>query len=404
MATKKRKTDELNDSIKEILSFVKKNKRPPYSSFPEEKLLCKKWHLLKSRHIEKENVKSLIQKVEEMKKKAKEYQNSLVLPEGTEERTVVAAATIVAENLASTVTLLGKKDEIEKVASAKGVSLKNINIINPQESEWLDDFGKEYFELRKGKINKKTNEPEVPDAEAGKNYLLKDPLSFGAMMVHLGKADAMVSGALSATADLLRAGLKVIGTTPGSKTASSCFVMDTHNSKWGKDGLLIFADCAVVPRPTSEQLADIAIASAATCKDLLGVEPAVSMLSFSSKGSGGKLEDVVKVQEAVNLAHQKAPSLLLDGELQADASLIPEVTERKAPGSPIKGKVNTLVFPSLEAGNIGYKLVQRFAGADAYGPILQGFAKPISDLSRGCTSDEIVVTSAITLVQAGKKA
>lgn len=341
--------------------------------------------------------------VEEMKNKAREYQNSLVLPEGTEERTVRAAATIVAEKLAKTVTLLGKKEAVQQVATAQGVSLDGIEIVDPAQSAWLADFGKEYFEIRKGKVNKKTGEAEVPSEEAGKAYLLKDPLSFGAMMVRTGKADAMVSGALSATADLLRAGLKVIGTAAGTKTASSCFVMDTHDASWGKDGYLIFADCAVNPRPTAEQLADIAVDSAKTCKELLGAEPAVAMLSFSSKGSGGKLEDVLKVQEAVALAHQKDANLLLDGELQADAALIPEVTERKSPGSPITGKVNTLIFPSLEAGNIGYKLVQRFAHADAYGPILQGFAKPISDLSRGCTSEEIVVTSAITLVQAGKK-
>lgn len=335
-----------------------------------------------------------------MKNKAREYQNSLVLPEGTEERTVVAAAKIVAEKLAKKVTLLGKKEDVEKVASSKGVSLEGIDIINPEASEWLDDFGKEYYELRKDKINKKTGQPEVTP-ESAREYILKDPLSFGAMMVRLGKADAMVSGALSATADLLRAGLKIIKTAPGTSTASSCFVMDTHDKKWGKDGYLIFADCAVNPTPTSEQLADIAMDSAKSCRDLLGAEPAVAMLSFSSKGSGGKLPDVLKVQEAVKIVKEKAPDLLLDGELQADASLIPEVTAKKAPGSPITGKVNTLIFPSLEAGNIGYKLVQRFAGADAYGPILQGFAKPISDLSRGCTSDEIVVTSAITLVQAG---
>ncbi|MBQ2081370.1 MAG: phosphate acetyltransferase [Treponema sp.] len=338
--------------------------------------------------------------VEEMKNKAREYQNSLVLPEGTEERTVVAAAKIVAEKLAKKVTLLGKKEDVEKVASSKGVSLEGLDIINPEASEWLDDFGKEYYELRKDKINKKTGQPEVTP-ESAREYILKDPLSFGAMMVRLGKADAMVSGALSATADLLRAGLKIIKTAPGTSTASSCFVMDTHDKKWGKDGYLIFADCAVNPTPTSEQLADIAMDSAKSCRDLLGAEPAVAMLSFSSKGSGGKLPDVLKVQEAVKIVKEKAPDLLLDGELQADASLIPEVTAKKAPGSPITGKVNTLIFPSLEAGNIGYKLVQRFAGADAYGPILQGFAKPISDLSRGCTSDEIVVTSAITLVQAG---
>ncbi|MBR6192570.1 MAG: phosphate acetyltransferase [Treponema sp.] len=341
--------------------------------------------------------------VEEMKAKARDYQNSLVLPEGTEERTVVAAAKIVEEKLAKSVTLLGVKSDVEKVAAAKGVSLAGIDVINPAESPWLDDFGKEYYELRKDKINKKTGQPEVTP-ESAREYILKDPLSFGAMMVRMGKADAMVSGALSATADLLRAGLKIIKTAPGTSTASSCFVMDTHNSKWGKDGYLIFADCAVNPTPTPEQLADIAVDSAKSCRELLGAEPAVAMLSFSSKGSGGKLDDVLKVQEAVKLAHEKAPELLLDGELQADASLIPEVTAKKAPGSPITGKVNTLIFPSLEAGNIGYKLVQRFAGADAYGPILQGFAKPISDLSRGCTSDEIVVTSAITLVQAGKKA
>ena len=340
--------------------------------------------------------------VEEMKKKAREFQNSLVLPEGTEERTVVAAAKIVQEKLAKTVTLLGKKDEVAKVAADKGVSLDGIDIIDIETSPWLDDFGKEYYELRKDKINKKTGQPEVTP-ETAREAILKDPLNFGAMMVRLGKADAMVSGALSATADLLRAGLKIIKTAPGTSTASSCFVMDTHDKNWGKDGYLIFADCAVNPKPTSEQLADIAVDSAKSCKDLLGAEPAVAMLSFSSKRSGGKLEDVLKVQEAVKLAHEKAPELLLDGELQADAALIPSVTAKKAPGSPITGKVNTLIFPSLEAGNIGYKLVQRFAHADAYGPILQGFAKPISDLSRGCTSDEIVVTCAITLVQAGKK-
>ncbi|MFA6937031.1 MAG: phosphate acetyltransferase, partial [Treponema sp.] len=232
---------------------------------------------------------------------------------------------------------------------------------------------------------------------------MKDALKFGAMMVRMGKADSMVSGALSATADLLRAGLTIIKTAPGTKTASSCFVMDTHDKQWGHEGLMIFSDCAVVPNPTSDQLSDIAVSAAKSCKDLLGCEPVVSMMSFSSKGSGGKIEDVLTVQEGVKMAHEKAPELLLDGELQADASLIPSVTDKKAPGSPIRGKVNTLIFPDLNAGNIGYKLVQRLAHADAYGPVLQGFAKPISDLSRGCSVDDIVVTCAITLVQAGSK-
>ncbi|MBO4438952.1 MAG: phosphate acetyltransferase [Spirochaetaceae bacterium] len=332
--------------------------------------------------------------VEEMKSKAKSLQNSLVLPEGTEERTVIAAGKIIAEKVAKKVILIGNVDEVKKVAAANKVSLDGVDIIDSTSSEWNDDFANEYYELRK----KKGMTPEQAKED------IKNPLRFGAMMVRKNKADAMVAGALSATADVLRAGLTIIGTAPGMKTASSCFVMDTHNPKWGADGVLIFSDCAVIPTPTSEQLADIAGAAANSCKVMLGAEPVVAMMSYSTKGSGGnKDENILRVQEGVKLAHEKFPELLLDGELQADAALIPSVTEKKAPGSPITGKVNTLVFPDLGAGNIGYKLVQRLAGADAFGPILQGFAKPISDLSRGCSADDIVTTAAITLVQAGKK-
>ena len=331
--------------------------------------------------------------VDAMKKKAGELQNRLVLPEGSEERTVAAAAQIIKEKLAASVTLLGKKADIEKVAAAKGVSLAGINIIDPENSEWHDDFAAVYCELRA----KKGMTMEQAHVD------MKNALRFGAMMVRKNKADAMVAGALSATADVLRAGLTIIGTAPGMKTASSCFVMDMHNPKWGADGIMIFSDCAVVPCPTSEQLADIAGAAAESCRTMLGVEPVVAMLSFSTKGSGGKDENVLRVQEGVRIAKEKFPSLCLDGEIQADAALIPSVTEKKAPGSPITGKVNTLIFPDLGAGNIGYKLVQRLAGADAFGPILQGFASPISDLSRGCSVEDIVITSAVTLVQAGKK-
>ena len=331
--------------------------------------------------------------VEVMKKKAGELQNRLVLPEGSEERTVAAAAQIIKEKLAASVTLLGKKADIEKVAASKGVSLAGINIIDPENSEWHDDFAAVYCELRA----KKGMTMEQAHVD------MKNALRFGAMMVRKNKADAMVAGALSATADVLRAGLTIIGTAPGMKTASSCFVMDMHNSKWGADGIMIFSDCAVVPCPTSEQLADIAGAAAESCRTMLGVEPVVAMMSFSTKGSGGKDENVLRVQEGVRIAKEKFPSLCLDGEIQADAALIPSVTEKKAPGSPITGKVNTLIFPDLGAGNIGYKLVQRLAGADAFGPILQGFASPISDLSRGCSVEDIVITSAVTLVQAGKK-
>lgn len=331
--------------------------------------------------------------VEVMKKKAGALQNRLVLPEGSEERTVAAAAQIIKEKLAAAVTLLGKKADIEKVAASKGVSLAGINIIDPENSEWHDDFAAVYCELRA----KKGMTMEQAHVD------MKNALRFGAMMVRKNKADAMVAGALSATADVLRAGLTIIGTAPGMKTASSCFVMDMHNPKWGADGIMIFSDCAVVPCPTSEQLADIAGAAAESCRTMLGVEPVVAMMSFSTKGSGGKDENVLRVQEGVRIAKEKFPSLCLDGEIQADAALIPSVTEKKAPGSPITGKVNTLIFPDLGAGNIGYKLVQRLAGADAFGPILQGFASPISDLSRGCSVEDIVITSAVTLVQAGKK-
>ena len=331
--------------------------------------------------------------VEVMKKKAGALQNRLVLPEGTEERTVAAAAQIIKEKLAASVTLLGNKADIEKVAAAKGVSLAGINILDPENSEWHDDFAAVYCELRA----KKGMTMEQAHVD------MKNALRFGAMMVRKNKADAMVAGALSATADVLRAGLTIIGTAPGMKTASSCFVMDMHNPKWGADGIMIFSDCAVVPCPTSEQLADIAGAAAESCRTMLGVEPVVAMMSFSTKGSGGKDENVLRVQEGVRIAKEKFPSLCLDGEIQADAALIPSVTEKKAPGSPITGKVNTLIFPDLGAGNIGYKLVQRLAGADAFGPILQGFASPISDLSRGCSAEDIVITSAVTLVQAGKK-
>lgn len=331
--------------------------------------------------------------VDAMKKKAGELQNRLVLPEGSEERTVAAAAQIIKEKLAASVTLLGNKVDIEKVAASKGVSLAGINIIDPENSEWHDDFAAVYCELRA----KKGMTMEQAHVD------MKNALRFGAMMVRKNKADAMVAGALSATADVLRAGLTIIGTAPGMKTASSCFVMDMHNPKWGADGIMIFSDCAVVPCPTSEQLADIAGAAAESCRTMLGVEPVVAMMSFSTKGSGGKDENVLRVQEGVRIAKEKFPSLCLDGEIQADAALIPSVTEKKAPGSPITGKVNTLIFPDLGAGNIGYKLVQRLAGADAFGPILQGFASPISDLSRGCSVEDIVITSAVTLVQAGKK-
>jgi phosphate acetyltransferase len=331
--------------------------------------------------------------VESMKAKAKAYQNKIVLPEGTEPRTVQAARKIVDEKLAAEVILLGEEKAVADVAKGVGVNLSGIRVINPAKSEWLGDFADAYYEKRKAKGM--TPEQAKVDMQA--------ILRFGAMMVVKGYADAMVSGAESTTADLLRAGLTVIGTAPGTKTASSCFVMQMTDKKWGSDGMMIFSDCAVIPVPSSEQLADIAQSAAKSCREFLGAEPVVALLSFSTKGSGGKDENVLRVQEGVKILASRNPDFLFDGELQADAALVPSVTQKKAPGSPVTGKVNTIVFPDLGAGNIGYKLVQRLAGAEAYGPFLQGFAKPISDLSRGCSVEDIVTTVAVTLVQAGKK-
>jgi phosphate acetyltransferase len=323
--------------------------------------------------------------VTNIKAKAMSAPKRLVLPEAMDKRTVKAARIIVDERIAASVTLLGKTSDVQETAKNEGVNLDGIDIICPGSAN-LEKYADVFYELRKNKGM--TRDQAKID--------IKDPLRWGAMMVHLGDADAMVGGAENTTADILRAGLSIIGTVPGLKTASSCFVMTGMDPQYGNEGSMIFSDCAVVPNPTAEQLADIAESAANSYREFLHNEPVLALLSFSTKGSAAH-DDVKKVQAAVNILKERKPNFIFDGELQADAALVPSVTEKKAPDSPVKGKVNVLVFPDLNAGNIGYKLVQRLGKVQAYGPFLQGFAKPISDLSRGASVDDIVTTCAVTL-------
>ena len=326
--------------------------------------------------------------MDSIKRKAMMQKKRILLPEGTEERTVQAVAQIQAEGIAE-VTLLGHTDEILATAKKFNVSLDGVSLVDPEKDADFQTYVDAYYEMRK----EKGMTPE------GAVKMMKDTKFYAAMMILKGRGDGMVAGAISTTGDTLRPGLQIIKMAKGISVVSSCFIMEIPDKTYGDDGLMVFGDCAVNPNPTAEQLAAIAISSAQTAKSLCGMEPRVAMLSFSTKGSA-KHELVDKVVEATRIAHELAPELSLDGELQADAALVAKVGQLKCPGSPVAGQANVLIFPDLQAGNIGYKLVQRLAGAEAIGPICQGFKYPINDLSRGCSVEDIVSVVAITAVQA----
>lgn len=326
--------------------------------------------------------------VSQMKELAKSDLKKIVLPEGNEERNLKAAEIIHNEKIAD-VILVGSRNEIEENAKKFGVNIEGITIEDPQTSERTKAYANELYELRKKKGVTQT---------MAENIIL-DPMYYATMMVKNDDAHGMVSGAVHTTGDLLRPGLQIIKTAPGISVVSSFFIMILKDKTYGENGQMLFADCAVNPNPNADELAAIAVATAESAKKFMKFEPKVAMLSFSSYGSA-KHELVSKVQEATKKAQELRPDLSIDGELQLDAAIVESVGKKKAAASPVAGKANVLVFPDLQAGNIGYKLVERIAGADAIGPICQGFAKPINDLSRGCSVEDIVNVVAITAVQA----
>lgn len=328
---------------------------------------------------------------ERLAAKAGTHPQKLVLPESTEPRTLQAADQIIARGLAH-VVLIGKRHEIEAKAEELGLgNIRNAHIHDPEDTDFTEKYAELLTEIRKRK---------GMTIEMARNVVKTDPLYLGCLMIKAGHADCMVAGALSPTANVLRAAFQILKTKPGISTVSGAFIMLLpENCPFGDDGMLVFADCAVVPDPSAEELAQIAIETAKTTKNIAGLDPVVAMLSFSTYGSASH-EKVDKVRKATELVQEKDPELLIDGEMQSDAAIVPAIGEKKAPGSKVAGHANTLIFPNLEVGNISYKLVQRLAGAGAVGPILQGLGAPVNDLSRGATVEDIVNTIIVTCNQA----
>ena len=326
--------------------------------------------------------------IETLKEKAKREIKTIVSPEGSDLRTLKAASIVQKEEYANLI-ILGDKAKIEEMANSNNLDISKATIINPIESDKFEIYAQAFYELRKAK---------GMTIEAARETL-KEETYFGMMMVKLGDADGLVSGACHSTSDTLRPALQILKTAPGTKLVSAFFVMVVPDCEYGENGIFIFSDSGLNEYPDADALSEIAISSANSFRQLVEAEPKVAMLSYSTYGSAhSPLTD--KVVEATKLLKEKAPDLICDGELQLDAAIIPEIAASKAPGSPVQGKANTLIFPDLDAGNIGYKLVQRLAKAEAYGPLCQGIAKPVNDLSRGCSAEDIAGVIAITAVQA----
>ena len=325
--------------------------------------------------------------VDAIKEKARNSIKTIVLPESTDIRVLEAARKVTDEGFAK-VVLVGDRKELENIAG--NIDISDIKVINPTESEKFEEYANAFYELRKAKGMTLEKAHET----------LKHNIYFGTMMVKQGDADGLVAGSVCSTADTLRPALQILKTAPDTKLVSSFFIIDVPNTTYGEEGMFLFSDCGLNTNPNADELSEIAISSSKTWKELIGKEPRIAMLSYSTLGSAPLTDLTSKVIEATKLVREKCPDLSVEGEIQLDAALVPSVANKKAPESKVAGKANILIFPDLNAGNIGYKLVQRLANAEAYGPITQGIKKPVNDLSRGCSSEDIVGVVAITAAQA----